>query len=167
MQVKVTAPRPAPRSRTAQTLFPLWLLIALLPIHLNAAGPLFISEVMASNTRTIKDEDGDYSDWIEIYNASRQSIDLFDWRLTDEPNDPGKWHFPSTNLGPGQALLVFASDKNRRTPGAPLHTNFRLSASGEYLALVAPAGTSVSHAFSPQFPALGDDVSYGLGAVGS
>lgn len=136
-------------------------------LHGRAVEPLFISEIMAANSKTLADEDGEFSDWIEIYNAGTDAVNLQNWFLTDRANDLTQWRFPATNLGPRQLLLVFASGKNRRVPGAPLHTNFRLSASGEYLALVAPDGQSIAHQFAPQFPALGTDVSYGLAASGA
>src|SRR5207253_770252 len=72
------------------------------------------------------------------------------------------WSFPSTNLPPNGYMLVFASGKNRRVPGAPLHTSFSLKASGEYLALVRPDGTNIATAFSPVFPPQVDGVSYGV-----
>jgi len=115
---------------------------------------------MASNTRILADEDGDYEDWIEIYNSGSQAIHLQDWCLTDSPDALGKWSFPATNLSPGHHLVVFASEKDRRTPGAPLHTNFKLSSGGEYLALVRPDGI-VADEFSPAYPQQFPDVSFG------
>jgi len=54
-------------------------------------------------------------------------------------------------LNPGEFRVVFASGKHRDDPRYELHTNFKLSSDGEFLALVDPAGTVV-HAFSPAFP---------------
>ena len=71
-----------------------------------------------------------------------------------------KWIFPNAEIGPGQFLIVFASDKDLATP--ELHANFRLSSVGEYLALVEPDGVTISHEFAPTFPAQLTDVSYGL-----
>src|SRR5262249_39996624 len=62
----------------------------------------------------------------------------------------------------GNYLVVFASNKNRRTPGAPLHTNFKLDAAGEYLALVQPDGVTVASEYAPAFPPQVTDVSFGL-----
>jgi hypothetical protein len=100
----------------------------------------YISEIMAANSGTLADEDGDYSDWIEIYNPGATSLNLDGWFLTDSTNNLSKWRFPSTNLAGGGFVIVFASEKDRRTPGARLHTNFKLSADGEYLALVRSDG---------------------------
>ncbi len=121
-----------------------------------------ISEFMASNSRTLADDFGEYSDWIEIWNSSPATVDLLDWALTDEPGDTTKWRFPSTNVPPNSYLVVFASNRDRRTPGQTLHTNFKLDASGEYLALRRPDGTIASE-FSTPYPAQLPDISFGAG----
>jgi hypothetical protein len=128
----------------------------------SAQAQLRITEFMASNSGTLADEDGSFEDWIEIQNSSTVGVNLFDWSLTDNAGNLTKWKFPSTNLPPGQFLVVFASGKDRRTPGAPLHTSFKLSANGEYLALVDPSGTNIVTQFAPQFPGQVTDVSYGF-----
>ncbi|MHB1307819.1 MAG: lamin tail domain-containing protein [Limisphaerales bacterium] len=125
-----------------------------------AQPQLAITEFMASNGRTLADEDGDHPDWIEIHNASATTVNLQDWSLTDLTNHPTRWTFPSTNLAANAYLVVFASGKDRRVPGKRLHTSFSLNADGEYLALVDPEGEVVS-AFAPHFPAQRSDVSYG------
>ncbi|HEV8542160.1 MAG TPA: lamin tail domain-containing protein [Verrucomicrobiae bacterium] len=122
------------------------------------AVPL-IAEFMASNATTLGDEDGDFSDWIEILNPDAAAANLNGWFLTDDSALPAKWMFPSTNLPPGGRLVVFASGKNRRLPGKRLHTNFQLSTSGEFLALVQPNGILAS-SFS-SFSKQKTDVSYG------
>jgi hypothetical protein len=132
-----------------------------------ACAQLRISEFMASNTRTLADENGSYEDWIEIQNISTATVNLFDWALTDSSGNLTKWKFPSTNLPPGGFLVVFASNKDRRTAGAPLHTNFKLDAGGEYLALVDPTGTNIATQFAPQYPPQVPDVSYGFSVVAS
>ena len=71
-----------------------------------------INEVMSRNTSTIADEDGDFSDWIEIYNGTNKTINLKNFSLTDDEERLGKWFFP-WNLRPGEYLLVFASGKDK------------------------------------------------------
>lgn len=127
---------------------------------------LVISELMANNETTLADEDGAFSDWIEIYNPGTEEVDLTDWCLTDNASVLAKWRFPAVTLGSRQFLLVWASSKNRRVPGQPLHTNFNLSAGGEYLALVRPDGVTVEHAYTPMFPAQANDESYGINFTG-
>jgi Lamin Tail Domain len=69
---------------------------------------------MAANAATLRDEDGDAEDWIELYNAGDTVVNLGGWFLTDSAASLTKWPFPSTNLAPNQFLIVFASNKDRR-----------------------------------------------------
>ncbi len=120
-----------------------------------------ISEFMAVNSATLADGDGAYSDWIEVHNPEGLPIDLTGWYLTDSATNLTKWQFPATVLPAGGYLIVFASNKNRAVAGAELHTNFALSAGGEYLALVRPDGVSVASEYAPTFPAQVENVAYG------
>ena len=127
---------------------------------------LIINEFMADNETTLLDDDGDTSDWIELYNGGTVSVNLGGWYLTDQADDLTRWRLPSLLLPPDQYLVIFASDKNRTDPANPLHTDFKLRASGEYLALVKPDGTVASE-MSPVFPQQYPDTSYGLNSTGS
>lgn len=123
---------------------------------------VIISEFMADNTQTIADSDGDYSDWIELQNVSSVAVNLAGWRLTDDATHQDYWTLPSTNLPPGGFLLLFASGKNRTIPGTELHTSFRLSSAGEYLALLTPQN-AIASVFQPQLPAQLPDIAFGVG----
>ncbi|HAK95727.1 MAG TPA: hypothetical protein DCM87_12205 [Planctomycetes bacterium] len=131
------------------------------PVNLGAAGQVLISEFMASNLTAVRDEDGEYTDWIELYNASDAAVDLTGWSLTDDPQYLRKWVFPAVTIGAGKFMLVFASGKDRRNPAYQLHTNFQLRADGEYLALVAADGTTIMHAYE-DYALQVEDVSYGF-----
>jgi hypothetical protein len=126
-----------------------------------AATPV-ISEFLASNDRVLVDEDGDDSDWVEIYNPGTEAISLRKWVLTDDPADLTKWRFPDVELDPREHLVVFASSKDRDTPGVPLHTNFKLDKDGGFLALVQPDGVTIASQFT--YPGQIEDVSYGVPA---
>jgi len=128
----------------------------------NGQETVVISEFLAHNTSGLMDEDGDFSDWIELYNSGTNSVDLGGWFLTDDATLLTKWMFPNTNLAANGFLIVFASGKDRAVTGAPLHTSFALSSAGEYLGLVHPDGSTIASAFAPQFPQQYADVSYGL-----
>ena len=117
---------------------------------------------MADNVSVIADEDGDFSDWIEVHNPGAAAVDMTNWALTDDAGNLTKWKFPAVTMQPGDFLVVWASSKNKRVPGAPLHTNFSLAKSGEYLALVQPNGTTIEQQFAPAFPAMAPNESYGL-----
>ncbi|TVR81000.1 MAG: T9SS C-terminal target domain-containing protein [Chitinophagaceae bacterium] len=96
-----------------------------------------INEFMASNSEVISDEDGDFEDWIEIYNPTQFTIELNGFFLSDDVDDPYRWQFPDYTLNPGEFLLVFASGKNRKS-GPYFHTNFRIDKDGEPLILSSP-----------------------------
>ncbi|MDB2673425.1 CotH kinase family protein [Akkermansiaceae bacterium] len=124
-------------------------------------GPV-LSELVARNNTGLEDEDGDAPDWIEVLNASSDSVDLEGWHITDDPENLTQWTFPSITLAPQEYLIVFASGKDRLSPADGLHTNFSLSGSGEYLALVSPDGITIASEFEPNFPPQLEDVSYGF-----
>lgn len=121
-----------------------------------------ITEFMADNASSLTDEDGEYPDWIEIHNPDEVALSLADYHLTDNPENLSKWRFPAVNLSPGAHLVVFASGKNRDDSESNLHTNFQLSAEGEFLALVSPDEMIVASIFTSNFPAQFEDESYGL-----
>lgn len=74
---------------------------------------IVINETQSANLNTIADEDGEYSDWIELYNNGNSVINLYDWGISDKISEPFKWRFPRVLLGPGEYLLLFASGKDR------------------------------------------------------
>ncbi|MDP6526681.1 MAG: lamin tail domain-containing protein, partial [Kiritimatiellia bacterium] len=114
------------------------------------------------NDSVLADEDGDYSDWIEIYNGSTNTVDLDGWFLTDDFGNLDKWRIPSMVLSTGDYLVVFASNKDRNNPASELHTDFKLSGGGEYLALVESDHATVHHAYYPEYPSQVEDVSFGV-----
>ncbi|MCA9212254.1 MAG: CotH kinase family protein, partial [Planctomycetales bacterium] len=123
-----------------------------------------ITEFLTSNNGEFVDEDGEQSDWIELYNSGPESADIEGWYLTDDAGELTKWTFPNQSLEADSYLVVFASDKDRAVAGSELHTNFKLKRSGEYLALVKPDGTSVASDFKSVeggYPEQLGDVSYG------
>ena len=115
------------------------------------AGPA-ISEFMASNDSILPDEDGEFSDWIEIINEGNESTDIGGYHLTDDEGDLTKWTFPRTVRAPNSRIIIFASGKDRTDPESPLHTDFELHPKGEYVALIAPDGTPRITEVSPAFP---------------
>ncbi|MFC1569966.1 CotH kinase family protein [bacterium] len=90
------------------------LLILFLGVFGLPAQHVVINEVMPLNATGITDEEGDYSDWIELYNSGDTSLDLNGFGLTDDPDDPLKWIFPAYELDAHQHLLIFASGKDRK-----------------------------------------------------
>jgi hypothetical protein len=135
------------------------------PRSAAASGQVIITEFMAVNDVTLADEDGDYPDWIEIYNSDVVDVNLDGWYLTDDDDDLAKWQFPAVTLVADSYLVVFASDKDRAIVGSELHTSFKLKSGGEYLALVEPDGTTIAWEYAPEYPLQFEDVSYGLDAA--
>jgi hypothetical protein len=125
--------------------------------------PLVVNELVATNGTGIQDEDGNYSDWIEIYNCSSAAVRLADWSLTDNPDRVDKWLFPGVVLGSHEYLVVFASGKDRRgeAPDAALHANFRLNKAGGYLALYNPTSRRFLDAVTVEYPEQFRDLAYG------
>ncbi|MCH2059747.1 MAG: lamin tail domain-containing protein [Verrucomicrobiales bacterium] len=121
---------------------------------------------MTDNESSLVDEDGDFPDWIEIYNPDQVSVDLSGWHLTDDEDDLSKWKFPRVLIPPGGFVVVFASGKDKRIATSNLHTNFQLSSDGEYLGLVEPDGLSVVSEIAPEYPSQQAGVSYGTGTWG-
>lgn len=123
-----------------------------------------INEVLSSNTTVNPDEDGNYEDWVELYNYGGVAVNLNGFGLSDDVALPHKWSFPAVTLNPGQYLLVWCSDKNRTTPGSPLHTNFKIGAGGEAIYLTNQSTTTLATFSAIALPA---NVSYGKSPNGT
>ena len=149
--------------------FSLAVLVVLLGWAQTNAETVVINEFMANNESTLADEDGDYSDWIELFNSSESPVDLDGWHLTDRADELTKWTFPSVTLEKGQYLVLFASGNDRRDPLGELHTNFKLTTHGEYLGLILPDDITPANEFAPAYPPQEPDVpfTYGLSTDGS
>jgi len=132
------------------------LLILGISVLKTTAQDIVINEVEGANTSVIKDEDGSSSDWIELYNWGDTPIDLSGFGISNKKSEPLKWVFPSVVVPAKGFLLVFASGKDRKT--IPLHTNFKVSASGEFMTIADPSGAIID---SIQTPSMISDVSYG------
>src|SRR5437773_3623497 len=134
------------------------------PNFLAAPGGINGFRTAYSGTRGLANEEGECQDWIELYNSGTNTVSLQGWSLSDDAGDPGKWTFPAVTLGPSQYRVVFASGKDRKptTPGARLHTNFKLNSAGDYLGLFnSESPRQVMSEFAPEFPEQRSDYSYG------
>ncbi len=105
---------------------------ALSQVVLPQVPDIRINEFQASNTLTIADEFGEFDDWIELYNAGNQAVNLGDLCLSDDLNQPGKWYLPAQVLNPGAFVLIWADGSPAQ---GPLHSNFKLDAGGEGIGL--------------------------------
>lgn len=124
-----------------------------------SSGQLYITEICSKNNTIIADKDGQYSDYIEIYNASGNRIPLKGYYLSDNPQKPKKWEMPNVYIEAGQYMVIFASGKDI-AQGEQFHTGFSISATeGETVTLVAPDGSIASRVSIG--PCNLSDVSYG------
>ncbi|MEO7319015.1 MAG: LamG-like jellyroll fold domain-containing protein, partial [Chthoniobacteraceae bacterium] len=154
-----------------------WQLLGIVtPAPTIVRGQVLISEFMANNESTLLDEDGNASDWVEIWNSTNATVNLSGYFLTDSLGTPAKWALPGWTLAPNKYLIVFASGKYRYpaqavagqdNPGTlaqpHLHTDFGLSKSGGYLALTksdGAGGYTTLTSFSG-YGAQRKDISYG------
>lgn len=118
-------------------------------------GDLVINEFMASNDTTAADQDGEYDDWIELYNNGTSSIDLSGYFITDDSSDLTQWTFPDgTSIEPDDYLIIWADDDEGQEG---LHANFKLSSSGESVILLNADSLVVD---AIDYPEQTTDISY-------
>ena len=120
------------------------------------AGDLVINEFLASNDTTVADQDGEFDDWIELYNKGNSTIDLSLYSLSDDASDLAQFTFPSgATLAPNSYVIVWADgDVNQ----SGYHADFKVSASGETLYL---SDANLDYADSIEFTAQTTDISFG------
>jgi len=87
---------------------------------------------MAKNDSAFTNQTGNFYDWIEIYNPGTKDVNLAGWFLTDDLTIFTKWMFPATNIPPNSYMIIFASGNDKKILGEELHSNFKLSSSGEF-----------------------------------
>jgi len=105
------------------------------PININKS--IVINELMPKNSQFGHDQDGEFDDWIELYNLSSEDIDISGYFLTDSKNEFTKWKLPvGTKIAKNGYLIVWADGDS--TTQAGLHTNYKLSALGETILLLTP-----------------------------
>jgi len=119
---------------------------------------LFVNEIMALNDSTISDESGEFDDWFEIYNAEDYPVRLEGFFISDKKDNLTKWQFPAsdTEILPDEFIVIWCDEDQEQ---GLTHTNFKLSGSGEFIALVAPNGVTIIDSIS--FPQQEPDISYG------
>lgn len=96
-------------------------------------SPLVIYEAAVYNdTFALK---GEYYDWVEIKNVSKESVKLSDYCLSDDRRELEKWSLPNRTLAKGQSILIYCTGEENPTTGNGLRANFALNASSETLYL--------------------------------
>jgi hypothetical protein len=128
----------------------LFAVLFFLLISTPSFAQLSINEIMASNSTVIADNEGEFDDWIEIYNAGNVSINLAGLYLSDDPDNLTKWQIPNTSsaqttINANGYLIIWLDNDSEQ--GAH-HVDFKLSAGGEHIALVDTDGTTVLDSLS-------------------
>ena len=123
-----------------------------------AFGALVINEVQSSNVATVADSDGDYPDWIELFNAGDTAVNAGGYGLSDDPNDYFLLTLPARNIPPGGLLVVWASDKDTVYANGEIHARFKLKSDGEDIYLTTPDALSIQRVPGVAIPT---DASFG------
>ncbi len=120
---------------------------------------IVINEAQSANQNTVYDQNGDDSDWIELFNLSNSSASLSNIYISDKASDPDAFHFSSGSIGGQSHTLVWASDDTTQYPN---HAPFKLSAGGDYIGLYFKDSSGTFHLLDEvQIPPLSPDQSYG------
>jgi hypothetical protein len=120
-----------------------------------------INEFMAANDSVLADPQGQFNDWVELYNPGNGPVNVAGMYLTDNSDAPKKWQIPGDRPAlttiPAKGYLIVWLDNDTADTG--LHANFGLNAGGEEIALFAADGVLLVDqvAFEGQLT----DVSYG------
>jgi hypothetical protein len=142
------------------------LVLSLMVSTNTAKAQLYINEFLASNDSSFPGPQGDYPDWIEIYNAGDEAVMLggyflFDtYDLTEAITIPDTYP-DSVTVAPGGFLVFYA---NKGQESSVMNLNFKLSGGGEQIGLWAPDQMVVD---SMTYGAQETDISYGRFPDGS
>ena len=123
--------------------------------QLAVVGGLVINEIMAANFSSIADQNGEYDDWVELYNGNNFSLNLNGYYLSDNENDLTRWSFPNVTIAANDYLIIWCDTAGGTQSG--LHTTYRLSADQEEVYLTDPTGTVVDAVHFVNMPT---DVAY-------
>ncbi|MGC6467207.1 MAG: CotH kinase family protein [Akkermansiaceae bacterium] len=138
------------------------LMILMMVTRLEGSDLLSINELMANNQSGLADPQGQFDDWVEIYNAGNSNLDLQGYFVSDEVDDPLKWMIPGSVVVPAGGYVILWLDGDEED--GPKHLPFRLAAEGDSFLLSTPDGETVLD--QVQFPEQSADISYGLVGAG-
>lgn len=127
----------------------------------TATSSVVINEVCASNKTISTDENGEYDDWVELYNNSSESIDLTGYYLSDDMMDLTQWTLPELTIGAGEYAIIWLDKDEEQGDN---HANFKLSADGEELYLLNTDGDIVDLV---AFDSMESDITYGRSPNGT
>ena len=128
-----------------------------------------INEIMASNNSVIQDEANEFDDWIELYNAENESVNISGLFLSDDQDNPAKWFVESTEpdkttISAGGYLILWADND---TDQGILHMNFKLGKNGEFISIYKLVSNQYILVDSLSFGEQKEDISFGRENDGS
>ena len=167
--------RPRKRKNKALSVLPLLIVFVLLLVVMYAIFPkeagrhvgashydgLVISEVMAANNSAVPDENGEFSDWVELYNGTGHDLQMEGVMMTNR-TDRITFPFPAYTLKAGERVIVFASDSYQLDPSLPFHGKFKISSAGDHIYLYDPEMYLIDELATPTLTA---DTTYVLSGV--
>ena len=109
--------------------------------QLAVVSSLVINEIMAANFSEVADQDGEFDDWVELYNGGSTAVNLSGFHLSDDEYTLNKWTFPNTTIQPNDYLIIWCDTAGGTQSG--LHTTYRLSADQEEVYLIDPTGVVI------------------------
>ncbi len=118
--------------------------------YFTSDSSVVINEFLPVNNITIADQNGEFDDWIELFNLSSASVNLSGYFLSDDKKEPGKWKFPQGTSIAGNSYLIIWADGDTTETG--LHANFKLSSSGEDVVLSDPSKEKLDKISYPAQP---------------
>lgn len=127
----------------------------------SAPAGLQLSEILASNTESLRGPYGTCSDWVELYNASEEPVNLAGWYLSDDADDLRKGALPEQTLAPGEYVVVFLSKDPTNLLAGYAILPFGLSSDGDRLYLTHAEDGQLTVADCAVIPSLPANTSYG------
>jgi len=124
---------------------------------------LYINEFMASNDAAVPGPQGDFPDWIEVYNAGDEAVMLGGYYMSDKLDDPEAMYqipdtYPDSVTVDAGGFILFYANKNEDVSYSVLNLDFKLSGGGEAVGLWDPNQNVLdSLSYGPQIA----DTSYG------
>lgn len=119
-------------------------------------GDVVINEFLASNDTAIADQDGEFDDWLELYNKGTQAVDISGYHLSDDVDELDLYTFPANTVLNANEYLIVWADKDLSQAG--YHADFKLSAAGETIFL---SDSSMTELDVVTYPEQATDTSYG------
>ena len=118
------------------------------------APELVLNEFLAKNDTINADANGEFDDWLEIYNYGDTIVQLDGFYLSDDPAEPTKFALPTgKGVEAGGYLIVWCDGEAVPDAKGDLHTSFKLDKKGEVIYLTYSDGEQIGQADAVQWNA--------------